>query len=179
MPHTTPLENYPLTQALYTYTKSSIHTLKGCIGSVVASDDEGSRVDSRQRLHRFILCTRRSGALPMRVGCAGQSIESTVSDAIVRIWLWSTATRSCPLGYFSNVNLPCNQCNRFSPGGFLSIEGFSVQHTFQHSPPSPAHSFSIVNTTSSCAAFNHFPPISYNSVTSAPMQSPLVPHQPH
>ena len=31
--------------------------------------------------------------LPMRVGGTGQSIESTVSDPIVRGWLWSTATR--------------------------------------------------------------------------------------
>ena len=34
-------------------------------------------------------------------GC-DQSIESTVSDAIVRSWLWSTATSSSPLGHFSN-----------------------------------------------------------------------------
>ena len=33
-------------------------------------------------------------------GC-DQSIGSTVSDAIVRSWLWSTATMSSPLGYFS------------------------------------------------------------------------------
>ena len=31
-----------------------------------------------------------------------QSIWSTVSDAIVRRWLWSTVTRNSPLGYFSN-----------------------------------------------------------------------------
>ena len=31
-----------------------------------------------------------------------QSIGSTVSDAIVCSWLWSTAARSSPLGYFSN-----------------------------------------------------------------------------
>ena len=30
------------------------------IGKVVASHDEGRRVDSLPRLHRFILCTRRS-----------------------------------------------------------------------------------------------------------------------
>ena len=33
-------------------------------------------------------------------GC-DQSIGSTVSDAIVRSWLWLTATRSSPLGCFS------------------------------------------------------------------------------
>ena len=30
-------------------------------------------------------------------------IVSTVSDAIIRISLWSTATRSCSVGYFSSI----------------------------------------------------------------------------
>ena len=38
-----------------------------------------------------------------RVGSNGQSIGSTVSDTIVRSWLWSTVTGSCPLGYFSSI----------------------------------------------------------------------------
>ena len=42
------------------------------------------------------------GVLPMRVGGATSQLESTVSDAIVRSWLWLTATRSSPLGCFSN-----------------------------------------------------------------------------
>ena len=33
-------------------------------------------------------------------GVGDKSIGSTVSDAIVSSWLWSTATRSSPLGYF-------------------------------------------------------------------------------
>ena len=33
-------------------------------------------------------------------GVNGHSIGSTVSDAIVRSWLWSTATRSSPLSYW-------------------------------------------------------------------------------
>ena len=39
------------------------------------------------------------------VFCGGcdQSIGSTVSDAIVRSWLWSTATRSSPLGHISKL----------------------------------------------------------------------------
>ena len=32
-----------------------------------------------------------------------QSIWSTVSDGILRSWLWSTATTSSPLGYFSRI----------------------------------------------------------------------------
>ena len=43
------------------------------------------------------------GVLPcVRWGC-DQSIGSTVSDAIIHSWFWSTATRSCPLGYFNNL----------------------------------------------------------------------------
>ena len=53
-------------------------------------------------LHRFILCTRRSGDTAHEGGGCDQSIGSTVSVAIVRSWLWWTATRSSPLGYFSN-----------------------------------------------------------------------------
>ena len=41
--------------------------------------------------------------LIVTVGGKGQSIGYTVSDAIVRGWLWSTATRSCSLGYFSGI----------------------------------------------------------------------------
>ena len=41
--------------------------------------------------------------LRMRVGDYGQSIGSTVSDAIVRSWLWSTTTRVCPFGYLSSI----------------------------------------------------------------------------
>ena len=33
----------------------------------------------------------------------GQSIGPPVSDAIVRSWLWSTATGSCPSDYFSSI----------------------------------------------------------------------------
>ena len=44
------------------------------------------------------------GVLLMRVGF-GPVVNwiSTVSDAIVLSWLWSTATRSSPLGYFSRL----------------------------------------------------------------------------
>ena len=59
-------------------------------------------------------------------GC-DQSIGSTVSDAIVRSWLWSTATRSSPLGYFSILlqvvaNWPHICGSRFSSGRrFLNL----------------------------------------------------------
>ena len=37
------------------------------------------------------------------MGGNGQLIGSTVSDAIVRSWQWSTATGSSQLGYFSSI----------------------------------------------------------------------------
>ena len=54
-------------------------------------------------LHRFLLCTRRSGGTAHEGGGCDQSIGSTVPDAIVHSWLWSTATRSSSLGYFSRL----------------------------------------------------------------------------
>ena len=37
-------------------------------------------------------------------GGDGQSIESTVFDAVLSIWLWSTATRRFRFGYFSIID---------------------------------------------------------------------------
>ena len=79
------------------------HTLCGRIGKVVASYAERCKVDCRHRLHRFIMCTRRSRGTAHEGEVNGQSIGSIISDAIVRRWLWSTATRSCPLDYFSSL----------------------------------------------------------------------------
>ena len=59
------------------------------------------RISDVAELHRFILCTRRSGDTAHEGGGCDQSIGSTISDAKVRSWLWSTATRSSTLGYFS------------------------------------------------------------------------------
>ena len=55
------------------------------------------------RMHCFILCTRRWGSTAHEGGGCDQSIESTVSDAIIRSWLWLTATRSSPFGWFSTL----------------------------------------------------------------------------
>ena len=83
--------------------QNSLYTLSGRIGKVVASHAEGCKIESRAvaELHRFILCTIRSGGAAHEGGGCDQSVGSTDSDAIVRSWLWSTATRSSPLGYFS------------------------------------------------------------------------------
>ena len=61
------------------------------------------RIPAVTEPHRFILCTRRSGGTAHEGGESEKSIGSAVSDAIVRSWLWSTATRNSPLGYFSRL----------------------------------------------------------------------------
>ena len=61
------------------------------------------RLQVEPRLHRFILCTKRSGGTAHGGGGCDQSIGSTVSDDIVRSSLWSTTTKSSPLGYFSTL----------------------------------------------------------------------------
>ena len=51
-----------------------------------------------------LFCARRRlGRTAHEGGGCDQSIGSTVTDAIVRSWLWSTATRSSTLGYFSSI----------------------------------------------------------------------------
>ena len=86
-----------------------------------------------------LYCWRWSqGLLLMRVGINGHSIRSTISDAIVRSWLWSTATRSCPLCYFSSITatswyltrLTCSG-SRFSSEGLLAkwdLTTMTTQH---------------------------------------------------
>ena len=61
------------------------------------------RIPAVAELHRFMLCTKRSRGTAHESGGCVPSIGSTVSQAIVRSWLWSTATRSSPLGYFSRL----------------------------------------------------------------------------
>ena len=60
------------------------------------------RIPAVAELHRFILRIRLSGGTGHGGGGYDQSIGSTVSDAIVSSWLWSTATRKSPLDYFGN-----------------------------------------------------------------------------
>ena len=52
------------------------------------------RVYTVQYLELRGYCPRGWGMRPVN--------GSTVSDAILRSWLWSTVTRNSPLGYFSN-----------------------------------------------------------------------------
>ena len=80
--------------------------MSGHKGKVVAAHADRCRVDSWLRLHRLILCTRRSEGAAHE-GVPGEECDEllrfTVSDAIVRSWLCSTAARSSPLGYFSRL----------------------------------------------------------------------------
>ena len=56
---------------------------------------------------RIAVCTVQyvelRGYCPVQGGGCNQLIGSTVSDDIVRSWLWLTATRSSPSGYFSKL----------------------------------------------------------------------------
>ena len=83
------------------------HTPSGRIGKVVAVHAEGCKVARSNpcvaELHRFILCTRRSGGTTDEGGGWDQSIGSTIFDAIVLSWLWSTATRRSQLSYFRRL----------------------------------------------------------------------------
>ena len=78
----------------------SIHTLSGRIGEVVASHAAVAR-SIPLRCTDLYYARGAQGVLPMRVGDATSQIGSTVSDTIVRSWLWLTATRSSPVGCFS------------------------------------------------------------------------------
>lgn len=52
----------------------------------------------------FICTVGAQGALS-REGVRGirERIQSTVSDAILRGWLWATAINGCPMGYIGSV----------------------------------------------------------------------------
>ena len=79
------------------------------------------RIPAVTELHRFIPCTKLSGGTAHEGGGCDQSIGLTVSDDIVRSWLWSTVTRGSPLGYFSNycklLIIGTTFCSRDSPLG--------------------------------------------------------------
>ena len=87
-------------------TLSGRYTLSGSTGKVVASHAEiprsGPGLTEAIFMHCALVALR--GYCPVKGGGGkGQSIGSTVSDAIVRSWLWSTATGSRPLGYLGNI----------------------------------------------------------------------------
>ena len=85
----------------------------------------------------IILCTRRSGGTINdrgdKTSKTMQSIGSTVSDSIVRSWLWSSATWSTPLRYFSRLPQVASSAGRLLHGHrklFLLI--FYLNQTISH-----------------------------------------------
>ena len=79
----------------------------GSTGKAVASHAEISRsnpgLTKAVPIHMYCVLVVLRGYCPVKAGGNGQSVGSTVSDAIVRSWLWSTATGSHPLGYLGNI----------------------------------------------------------------------------
>ena len=78
------------------------HTLSGRTGKVVALRAAVARSISTEvaliyTMHEALRGYCHEG------GGSDQSIGPTVSDSIVRSWLWLTATRSSPLGCFSTL----------------------------------------------------------------------------
>ena len=74
-------------------------TLSGRAGSALVCHNRGHVFESRLLQQVLRYAGSVNGVQPMRVGWeCDQSNWSTVSEAIVRSWLWSTATRSSPLG---------------------------------------------------------------------------------
>ena len=95
---------------IYTLKKSYIcpewsHRQGGCLACC------DCKFESRWGCTDLYYARGAQGILPMKVEGTNSQLDSTVSDAIVRSWLWLTATRSSPLGFFSTLlqvvdNLP-------------------------------------------------------------------------
>ena len=80
------------------------------MGNVVASYAEGYQLDSRQRLHRFLLCKWHSEDTAL-LSCEWYRPVKGSLTPLSHSWLWSTATRGCSLYYFRSIigvvhNLP-------------------------------------------------------------------------
>ena len=73
------------------------------IGKVVASHAAVARSSPAEVALIYTIWTRRSGGTAHEGRGCDQTIGSTVSDAIVRSYVWLTATRSSPLGCFSTL----------------------------------------------------------------------------
>ena len=106
------------------------YTLSGRIRKVVASHAEVARsIPGWAETAPIYTIREAQREYCHEGGRCDQSIGSTVSDANVRSWLWLTATRSSPLGYFSRLlqvvdNLHYILWCRFSTGRLLAIELF-------------------------------------------------------
>ena len=83
------------------------NNLSGRIGKVVASHTLRLHVRVQLRVLIYTMHEELRGSAHEDGGC-DQSIGSTVSDAIVRSWLWLTGTRSSPFGCFSILQVVDN-----------------------------------------------------------------------
>ena len=107
----------------------SCYTLSGRIGKVVTSHAEVARAIRAEAALINTMHEALREYCPWGCGC-DWSIGFTVSGAIIRRWLWSTATRSSPLGYFRRLlqvvdNRPHICGRRFSTGRLKNIEDFT------------------------------------------------------
>ena len=127
----------------FDYALCIIYILSGRAGSALVWHSRGRVFESRCSKS----CHLQAALTPCNTWSSGgtahdgrgcdQSIGSTVSDAIVRSWLWSNATRSSPLDYFSNY---CKQLiidpafcgSRFFIGRLLAIGDFIIQLTYEY-----------------------------------------------
>ena len=78
-----------------------LYTLSGRIGKVGASHAAVARSISAEVA--LIYTMHEAGGTAHEGGGCDQLIWSTVSDTIIRSWLWLTATGSSPLGYFGKL----------------------------------------------------------------------------
>ena len=100
--------SFPAQAYLLTLFVCFFHTLSGRIGKVVASHAEVARSIPSWAETALIYTMHEAlrGYFSLWWGGGGGcslSIGSTVSDAFVHRWLWSTATMSSPFGYFSRL----------------------------------------------------------------------------
>ena len=87
----------------YIVTATELNTLSGPKGSALAwhTQDAYSILSCSSKS-----CNVLSEFTPFNTWSSqgtAQSIEPTISEDIVRCWLWSTATRSSLFGYFSRL----------------------------------------------------------------------------
>ena len=121
----------------WTITQTNHHTLSGSTGSALAwhtmvqrsRPSGGSNpCDLWQAFASFSTWRSRGTAL-CKVEGYGQSIGSSVSDAIAHSWLWSTAPGSWPLGCFSSIT---SSCYWEAPGHKKLYIYFILYHALYH-----------------------------------------------
>ena len=102
------------------------HSQGGCLTHMLKLQD---RFPVELRMHRFILCTRRSEDTAYNGGRCDQSIGFTVSDAIVCSW-FGRLQGEVPHWNCKSLIIDSTFCGgRFSTGKLLAIEDFTFSRT--------------------------------------------------